>query len=238
VRLNLGCVALSPVDWVDQATDHSHFYELHSQILIPWTTKPLPGWISRRLPLNVKHVLKTYGADSVEWCETFSSYVSAKSGLPLACAGDPHLMFFTDDVVVRSGEVELEKTRSSTLEMYVGPALMVFHIPFDVGHLKVVVCTTPLEGHSSVMRVNTWVEDGGGSWFARFLVRGVAWVVAGVTASQLAADVSILSNRARLKKPLRQFHDGPGQGKAAQWLKQFYSENSADVGKDPFCVDW
>jgi hypothetical protein len=31
-RVDLGCLALSPVDWVDQAADHSHFHELHSQV--------------------------------------------------------------------------------------------------------------------------------------------------------------------------------------------------------------
>jgi hypothetical protein len=59
-------------------------------------------------------------------------------------------MFFTDDVVVCKGEQEMGTTRSSTLEMYVGPAAMVFHIPFDLGHLK--VCAGWLVVHSCVCK--------------------------------------------------------------------------------------
>lgn len=44
---------------------------------------------------------------------------------------------------------------------------MVFHIPFTLGNLKFIVCTTPVEGHCSIMRVQARCTMGGkGAWFA------------------------------------------------------------------------
>ena len=117
LRVDLGRLALSPIDWVDQVCDHSHFHELHSQVLIPWTTRPMPALVARLLPLNIAHKLTTFMGDSEEWRHKCPSYVSQRSGLPLAVHGPKEYIYFTDDVVVRNGEEDMENTRSSTLEM-------------------------------------------------------------------------------------------------------------------------
>ena len=109
---------------------------------------------------------------------------------------------------------------------------MCFHIPFSVGNLKMVVCTTPVEGYASVMRVHTWIDS------HSVFTRAIAWMVAGIAVSQLAADIKIMQNRVRLRKPLRQLNDGPNPGKINAWLKQFYSESSCKQGTEPFCIDW
>ncbi len=50
-----------------QANDFSHFHELHSKPLIPWTTRPLPAWFLRRFPLNIQHNLELFYGDAEEW---------------------------------------------------------------------------------------------------------------------------------------------------------------------------
>lgn len=119
----------------------------------------------------------------------------------------------------------------SLILRYVGPALMVFHIPFTIGCLKVLVATTPVEGHNSIMRVRTFVNS------SSIFIRAVAWIVAGVSASQLQADIDIMSNKVRLSKPMRQYYDGP-QRAVEGWLKQFYSASSERVGCGSFVPDW
>jgi nitrite reductase/ring-hydroxylating ferredoxin subunit len=46
-QLQIGSLPLSPVDWVDQSSDHAHFNLLHSEMLVPWTSKPLPRCAAR-----------------------------------------------------------------------------------------------------------------------------------------------------------------------------------------------
>lgn len=132
---------------------------------------------------------------------------------------------------------------------------MVFHIPFSVGTLKVFVATTPTEGHTSIMRVRTFIDS------ANPLVWGLGWLVAGVSASQLAADINIMEHKGtrlycvpdgpsaptrmclflgftvRLKKPLKQLNDGPAS-RVSGWLRQFYSASSESVGRAGFVPDW
>ncbi len=55
--------------------------------------------------------------------------------------------------------------------------------PGGTALVQVVVCTTPVEGHASIMRVTTFCDSHSA------LVRAVGWVVAGVAISQLAADI-------------------------------------------------
>ena len=159
--------------------DHSYFHELHAKVLIPWTTRPLPAWLARFLPLNIAHKLTTLTHRLTSpWLRS--------------CPWPPR--------------------------RYIGPTAMCFHVPFTIGNLKVMVCTTPVEGHASVMRWRTHVDSHSP------LIWAVGWLVAGVAVSQLAADINIMQHRTRLKKPLRQFNDGPPTGKISAWLKQFYSE--------------
>jgi hypothetical protein len=123
-----------------------------------------------------------------------------------------------------------ESTMSETLEMYVGPALMVFHIPFTLGAFKVFVATTPCDG-GSVMRVRTWCNS------ASPFTRAVAWLLSGLSASQLYSDIAIMENKIRLNKPQVQPFDGP-YNRTSAWLKQFYSEGSAKAPVDRYCLDW
>lgn len=70
-----------------------------------------------------------------------------------------------------------------------------------------------------------------------YLLRGLAWLLTGISASQLQLDVDILNNKIRLKKPLIQPFDGP-YNRVNAWLKQFYSEGSVNVGKGCYKNDW
>jgi hypothetical protein len=71
--------------------------------------------------------------------------------------------------------------------------------------------------------VRTWCSNP--SWAAR----AIAWLIVGVSASQLAQDIDIMENRIRLKKPCLVKGDGPSP-RVNAWLKQFYSQGSAAVG--------
>ena len=48
-KVNIGYKKLTPVDWVDQSGDHSHFHTLHSHIFLPFTTIPAPKFITDRI---------------------------------------------------------------------------------------------------------------------------------------------------------------------------------------------
>jgi hypothetical protein len=186
------------------------------------------------MEMDIYHQVTTYTGDSEEWKEQLPRY-QAKSAItgdivPIGCTGAGYI-FFTDEVVVRHRKEELDFSRSSTLEMLIGPALMCFHIPFSVGIVKIIVATTPVEGHNSIMRTKTFVNSS--SWFVKF----VAWFVAGISASQLWSDIVIMCNKVRLRRPMRQHNEvGPGR-LVDNWLKQFYSKSTALVGKGDF-TEW
>lgn len=134
------------MDWVDQAGDHAHFHTLHNEIVVPWTNLKIPSWLQRLIPLTICHKVTTYRGNDDEWIN--------KSSDDLPDAGDkcisPHYIFFTgvlsccicDDGpsdlagIAWKGGV-LKSTLSETLEMYVGPAFMIFHIPYTLGAFKV-----------------------------------------------------------------------------------------------------
>ena len=124
---------------------------------------------------------------------------------------------------------------AKTLETYIGPAMMCFHIPFQIGAIKAFVTTTPVEG-GSVMRVRTYID-----YRVRWSLwrRFVAWIVTGISASQLISDIDIMSNKIRRNKPMLQPFDGP-YNRTNAWLKQFYSEGSdaANDVKAPYSNDW
>ncbi len=88
--------------------------------------------------------------------------------------------------------------------------------------MKVLVTTTPTEGNGSIMRARTFIDARTASSLWR---RAIAWLLAGISASQLAADIDIMCNKIRLKRPILQPFDGPYQ-RMNTWLKQFYSEGS------------
>lgn len=217
---NVGHVRLLPSDWVDQAGDHCHFHFLHSKLVIPYT--------KIELPLNffaISHVLQTELGDKarnmLHLCNKFISEDQL----------DPKYIYFTD---IAGGTLMGRKLpASTTLEMYIGPALMVFSIPLGDGGaaIKILVTTTPVQG-GSVMRVRAWFNRQNPLW------RLLAWLVTGVSASQLAADIDIMQGRLRPKRPMVTKKCGPYQS-TSRWLKQFYSKSSASISTDgTFPADW
>lgn len=90
--------------------------------------------------------------------------------------------------------------------------------------MKVFLSFLPVEGGTNV-RIRTWMDDRvRRSWWKQ----GIAWILAGIAASQLQYDVKILKNRIRPRKPILQPTDGPFN-RVNTWLKQFLSESSQAV---------
>ena len=113
-RIDLGPLPLSPIDWVEQvrrggaatyfapgphrlpplqAPDFSHFHELHALPLIPWTSRALPTWVQRMLPVRICHTLSLFWGDSEEWAAESQAFVSPRSGLPLGITGRQYMVF-------------------------------------------------------------------------------------------------------------------------------------------------
>jgi hypothetical protein len=104
---------------------------------------------------------------------------------------------------------------------------------FFSGAFKVFVATTPCEGGSRML-VRTWIDNRTRSSFWKTCI---AWVLTGISASQLYSDIDIMCNKIRLKKPLLVKNDGPFH-KVNNWINQFYSENSSKVTTAPYNKDW
>lgn len=104
------------------------------------------------------------------------------------------------------------------------------------GSIKIFLSMTPVDGGTS-LRVRTWMCPR----VARSpLLRCVAFLLTGISASQLNADVDILENKIRLRRPLVQPFDGP-YNRTNAWLKQFYSASSpaaGHIGCDAYKNDW
>jgi len=221
LRWDIGFKTLSQVDWVDQAGDHAHFSTLHGDFLIPWTNIELPAWFRYLVPLGIFHKLRTYLGDDKDWAELVKE---TKWGTV-----DKHLIFFTDYAGLTWKKDIMQKTVANTREIFIGPAMMVFNIPFTIGEFKVFVSTTPVEG-GSIMKVRTMIDDR----VARsFWKRCIAWLLQGISASQLMADIDIMCNKIRLKKPILQPFDGP-YNRTNRWLKQFYSDGSKKFNEEIF----
>jgi len=125
LKWDIGFTTLSPIDWVDQAGDHAHFSTLHGEFLIPWTTLPIPQWLAKLFPMGICHQLVTYRGDDAEWAE--------KVALTSWGVVDKHLIFFTDKAGLTWKKKPITSSVSETIEMYCGPAIMSFHIPFTIG---------------------------------------------------------------------------------------------------------
>lgn len=125
LKWDAGYYNFSPVDIVDQAGDHAHFQTLHSEFMIPWTKVPFPDWFRALVPLANSHTCTTYRGDDKDWVDRVE-----KTGWGVV---DKYLLFFSDVAgLTWKGEV-MPKTVAQTLECYIGPALVVFNIPFTVG---------------------------------------------------------------------------------------------------------
>jgi cholesterol 7-dehydrogenase len=129
LRWDAGFYNFSPVDIVDQAGDHAHFQTLHSEFMIPWTKIPIPQWLRRLVPVAINHTCITYRGDDKEWVEEFN-----KTGWGVV---DKHLLFFSDLAGLSWRGKLMPSTLSQTLETYIGPALVVFNIPFTIGELQI-----------------------------------------------------------------------------------------------------
>merc|ERR1719329_1383185 len=134
---------------------------------------------------------------------------------------DQHYIYFTDLAGLKWNDKVMDHTLSETVEMFIGPAMMCFNIPFTIGALKAFVPTTPVDG-GSIMRVRTWCDSR--VMHESFLgwKRYLAWLITGVSASQLQADIDIMCSKIRLRKPVLQPFDGP-YSRMCNWLKLFYT---------------
>ena len=83
------------------------------------------------------------------------------------------------------------------------------------------------------MRVKTYITH---KTNASFFAKCLAWLLTGISASQLASDIKILENKIKLRKPILQPFDGP-YNRVNTWLKQFYSETSY-ANSDKYKNDW
>lgn len=148
-------------------------------------------------------------------------------------------IYFIDLAAVTWKGTTLESTYSETLELYVGPGLLVFNLPLTLnneGTLKVFFSFTPHDG-GIIMRMRTTIDE---KIRRNPLKRMLAWFIAGIAASQLEADIRIMENKIRLKKPMVQAADGPWS-RTDGWLKQFYSASSTKASTSRLCAyknDW
>eukprot|EP00428_Durinskia_dybowskii_P063892 CAMPEP_0170379668 /NCGR_PEP_ID=MMETSP0117_2-20130122/13461_1 /TAXON_ID=400756 /ORGANISM="Durinskia baltica, Strain CSIRO CS-38" /LENGTH=435 /DNA_ID=CAMNT_0010635113 /DNA_START=57 /DNA_END=1364 /DNA_ORIENTATION=- len=228
LKWDAGYYNFSPVDIVDQAGDHAHFQTLHSEFMIPWTKIPFPDWFRRLVPLAICHTCITYRGDDKDWVEQVK-----KRNWGVV---NKYMLFFSDVAGLTWAGKPMPSTVSETTEMYLGPALVVFNIPFTIGAIKIFLSMTPVDNGTS-LRVRTWMDKRVQN---SLLLRGIAFMLTGISASQLNADVDILENKIRLRKPLVQPYDGP-YSRTNAWLKQFYSESSATHGHiscDAYKNDW
>ena len=85
------------------------------------------------------------------------------------------------------------------------------------------------------MRVRTWIDGRANN---NIFIKTLAWFLTGISASQLNADVNVLENKIRLRRPMIQPFDGP-YNRAQAWMKRFYSEGTEAAGKcDAYKNDW
>jgi hypothetical protein len=94
-------------------------------MLIPWTMLPLPRWFKWLCPLGITHSLKTYLGDEKDWVKRVNDTGCGEV--------NQHYIFFTDDAGTTWNGDPMPASMSQTLETFVGPAIMIFHIPFTIG---------------------------------------------------------------------------------------------------------
>jgi phenylpropionate dioxygenase-like ring-hydroxylating dioxygenase large terminal subunit len=125
MKWDVGFHTCSVIDLVDQMADHAHFNILHGEFLIPWTQFPLPKWLKKILPIGIHHELTTFLGDDKEW----------KSEVEQTGWGsvDKYLAFFYDVAGITWDGKLIPTTISPTTEMYIGPSLVIFNIPFKIG---------------------------------------------------------------------------------------------------------
>lgn len=105
--------------------DHAHFNLLHGEFIIPWTQFPLPNFIKKIFPIGIHHDLTTFMGDDKNWEKEVE-----KTGWG---AVDKHLAFFYDVAGITWNGKLIPTTVSPTTEMYIGPSLVAFNLPFKIG---------------------------------------------------------------------------------------------------------
>jgi hypothetical protein len=95
------------------------------EMLIPWTMLHFPRWFKWLVPLGITHSLQTYLGDEKSWQKRVNdtSYGQVNK----------HYIFFTDEAGTTWNGEPMPASMSQTLETFVGPAIMIFHIPFTIG---------------------------------------------------------------------------------------------------------
>lgn len=132
VKWDSGFFTFTPIDIVDQASDHMHFNTIHKDFMIPWTNIRLPEWLLRLVPLGISHTCVTYRGDEREWEQRVK-----ETGWGVV---NKYLLFFTDNAGLTWAGKMMEKTASLTLELFLGPAIYVLTIPFTVGRCSALCC--------------------------------------------------------------------------------------------------
>ena len=137
------------------------------------------------------------------------------------------LIYFMDKACVAYDGKPMDWSISHTRELYVGPSMMVFHIPLpDTGDVKLFVTTTPIDQQAgSIMRVRMWLSNK--TWKLWFW----SWFVGGVSVSQMLADIKVMESRIRKRKPCIVPGDGPFN-RVNRWLRQFYTDADMAVADD------
>jgi len=168
----------------------------------------------RVFPLAIYHKLRTFRCDEPDWIDTKDDI-----GVDLV---DKHFICLTDvGGLTWKGEL-MQSTVSETVELGIGPGIILFYIPFHIGAIRAIQFVTPTEG-GAVSRAQYYLD---GKSRYNPLARFLAWMIVGIGQSQLEADTIILEKKIRLRKPMLQSVDGPWN-KVNNWLKNFYSESSS-----------
>ena len=125
LKWDVGFYNCTVTDWVDQAGDHAHFHMVHDKFFLPYTLIALPDWLTYWLPIGICHDLTTYRGDDAEWPKKMKQL-----GMGVV---NKHLLYFTDVAGLTWAGKVMPETKSETLEMYMGPAMVAFHVPFTIG---------------------------------------------------------------------------------------------------------
>lgn len=125
IKWDAGFRTVNVIDLVDQVCDHAHFNLLHATFMIPWTIVPVPKWLQTLFPFGIRHELTTFIGDDKEW----------KDAVEETGWGDvdKHYVVFYDLAGITWNGKLIPPTVSKTTEMYIGPGIVVFHLPFKIG---------------------------------------------------------------------------------------------------------
>lgn len=135
---------------------------------------------------------------------------------------------FKDSAFLRFMGIPIPRSGAKASISISGPAgVAAFKFMTEIGNIIMFEMHTPVEPLKLNVRFR-WYAD---KSIPRFLV----WYVIGNWISQIESDRSVWENKVHLKTPVLIKEDGPIKV-LRRWFNHFYSENSANVGKDS--LDW